>query len=155
MDKDWFKNLSEKIVSGAKTAGTQANYEIQIKKNELEIIKVNNEIGKIYKTIGETLYNSRDIETDSSNIDILCKQIDVKKAYIEELQKRIDLIKENRKLESYDVEDLDEVPSFIKDETSNVEIEVLKFCPGCGTGNSVHATECKECGRKFRKSTIK
>ncbi|MCQ2748729.1 MAG: hypothetical protein MJ246_01615 [Clostridia bacterium] len=154
MDKEWFKNLSSKIVSGAKSAGTQVNYEVQIKKNELEIVKVNNEINKIYKTIGETVYNCKNDEVDASNIDILCKQIDVKKMYIDELKERIELIKENKKLETYDVQD-GEIPSFIKNEKTNEEIEVLKFCPGCGTGNSLSSETCKECGRKFRKSTIK
>lgn len=156
MDKEWFKNLSEKIVSGAKSAGTQVNYEVQIKKNELEIVKVKNEINKIYKTIGETVYNCHldDVEIAESNLDIMFKQIDVKKMYIEQLEERIELIKENKKLETYDVQGED-IPSFIKNEKTNEDIEVLKFCPGCGTGNSLSSETCKECGRKFRKSTIK
>ena len=79
----------------------------------------------------------------------------MKKEYINELKKRIEIVKEKKILEEFEVQELAEIPSFIKNEESDEEIAVLKFCDECNTGNSIEAQSCKSCGKKFSKKKIK
>lgn len=158
MTNEWLENLKvfkNKVKDVSKKTGKNVSYVMSIKKTEIEITKVKHEIGKIFRAIGEVIYNCRDAEKDSSNIDILCKQIDVKKAYIKELEKRIELIKEKKRLEEFEVQVTNEIPSFIKVEETeyddNNEIAVLNFCEDCNTGNELERTVCKKCGTKLKK----
>ncbi|MCQ2979344.1 MAG: hypothetical protein MJ245_06080 [Clostridia bacterium] len=117
MSSEWLDSFMKTAGDVAKKTSREANCLYNVKKTELEIAKINHEIGKIYKAIGETVYNAHEEETDSSNIDILCKQIDVKKAYIAELNKRIELYKEEKDLEKKEFINLNETPKFMdKDE---------------------------------------
>ena len=157
MANEWVENLKvfkNKVKDVSKKTGKNVSYVMSIKKTEIEITKVKHEIGKIFRAIGEVIYNCRDAEKDSSNIDILCKQIDVKKAYIKELEKRIELVKEKKRLEEFEVQVTNEIPSFIKlecEEDEEKEIAVLNFCDDCNTGNELERTACKKCGNKLRK----
>lgn len=156
MGKEWLESFKIKALDLSKKTGKNVNYVVNIKKTEMEILNVNREISKIYKVIGELIYTSRKENGDESNVDILCKQIDVKKSYIGELEKRIELIKEKKKLEEYDLKyDEADIPDFIKNTETDEEIEVLQFCPECNTGNKVGEKVCKECGKKLSTKTKK
>lgn len=127
MNGDWIDGFLAKATDVTKKAGRDVNYFYNIKKTEVEIAKVKHEIGKIYKAIGELVYNARNEENDTSNIDILCKQIDVKNAYIEELNKRIELYKEEKNLEGNEFVDLNKVPDFMKEDKADIDdVEDIK-----------------------------
>lgn len=125
MNSEFLDGLMEKAGVLTKKASKDVNYFYNTKKTEVEIARVKHEIGKIYKAIGELVYNARNEETDSSNIDILCKQIDVKNAYIKELEKRIELFKEEKNLEDEDLKVFDKKPSFMDDDNDDTII-ILK-----------------------------
>lgn len=126
MDKDWIDNITETVFKVTKKTSRNVNYVYNIKKTEIEIARVNHEIGKIYKSIGEVVYNAREEESDSSNIEILCKQIDVKKEYIKELEKRIACFKEEKNLEGEELIFPKDKPSYM---TEDKKITVPKEAP--------------------------
>lgn len=151
MDK---KGVIDKIINNLKSkaseVGNSTNKYIKIKKMELEIIKTNKDIDKVFTQMGKCLYNISEDEVISKDIfEDMINVIKMKKEYINSIKKQIELIKEEDEINKKKIEYTKDIPKFIKNPADDNQIGVFKFCKKCNTGNDIKAINCKECGEKL------
>ncbi len=149
MGKEWLEVFKQKAKVVSKKTSENVNYFVSIKKTQMEILKVNHEINKIYKVIGEIIYMANQQKVEAVGVDTLCAQIDAKNGYITQLERRIEMIKESKKMSEIGVKYDGNVPEFINNPINDNEVAVMKFCPNCNTGNELSNEKCKECGTKL------
>ncbi|HAN10134.1 MAG TPA: hypothetical protein DCP90_05940 [Clostridiales bacterium] len=151
MDKKQFiENLKTNIGNTVNTVGEKVNKFISIKKLEFEIGKVKNEIDKIYKDLGIKIYTAKNNGSDDfGDLDAICKQINMKKDYITNLERQIVLINSEDPMRETPVKYTNEIPDFIKHPENSQNIGVFKFCAECNTGNEPTCDTCKNCGKKI------
>ncbi|HBY20116.1 MAG: hypothetical protein A2Y24_02690 [Clostridiales bacterium GWE2_32_10] len=148
--KQFFENLKTNIGNTVVVVGDKVNKFVSIKKLEFEIGRVKNEIEKIYKDLGVKIYTVKNNGSeDFGDLDAICKQINMKKDYIKNLEKQIEIINSEDQMKDTPVKCTKDIPEFIKHPESSENIGVFKFCPECNTGNEPNEDVCKSCGKKL------
>lgn len=152
---DVLSKLGDSLKSTFKVATEQTQKSVDQVACRTELINKRSELKRLFTMLGEAQYKCYLEEGESHDRNMLYSKIDALKLQITELEKRLGEVVTAQKssLDSYKREvrstwseaDSEEK----KDDLTGDDIEILKVCPVCNTGNHEHAAYCIKCGNKF------
>lgn len=115
----FFRELGEKVGKAAQTAAKKSNELVETTKVNMSINSEEEKIQKLFKQIGELIFEDFKNNTDTGeNVVDLCKQIVTHEQAIKELKEKLMVIKN------------------------------IKPCPNCGAEVEAAAPFCPKCGAK-------
>ena len=152
---DVFSKLGDSLKSTFKVATEQTQKSVDQVACRTDIMNKRNELKKLFMQLGEVQYRCYTEGVEDSERDLLYGNIAAIKTQIDELETHLDKVVDEQKssLDSYK----NVVKSTWEDITTPEEkkgldeedVEVLKVCPVCHTGNHDYAAYCIKCGNKF------
>lgn len=155
---DVLGKLGESLKSTLKEATEQTQKSVDQVGCRTDLLNKRNEVKKLYETLGKIQYKLyMDHSTDTEDRDELYTKITKVKSEIAEIEKKLEDIVNAQKssFDSYKRKVKTAWDEMTKEEKQdNVspesdDVEILKICPVCNTGNHEHAAYCIKCGNKF------
>ncbi len=152
---DVFSKLGESIKTTLKVATEQTQQSMDQVSSRTEILNKRNELKKLFTKLGEIQYKCHIDGEENIERDVLYTKITELKDEIQKLEDHLSevITAQKSSLDNYkrQVKSTWNEPSTEekKDDLEEDEIEVLKVCPVCKTGNHEYAAYCIKCGNKF------
>lgn len=152
---DVLSKLGDSLKSTFKVATEQTQKSVDQVTCRTDLINKRNELKRLFALLGEAQYKCYLEEGESYERNTLYSKIDALKIQITEIEKHLGEVVTAQKssLDSYkrEVKSTWSEPDTTakKDDLAEDDIEILKVCPICNTGNHEYAAYCIKCGNKF------
>lgn len=152
---DVFSKLGASLKNTIKEATEQTQKSVDQVGCRTDLLNKRNELKKLFEKLGEVQYKAYIENEDSIERNELYARITNLKADINALEIKLDEIVNTQKssFNSYKKKvktawEEDKMPK-TGDFGASDDVEILKICPVCNTGNHEHAAYCIKCGNKF------
>lgn len=154
---DVLSKLGESLKTTLKEATQQTQKSVDQVTFRTELLNKRSELKRLYEALGEVQYKVYMENEESAEINILYSKITHLKAEIIDIEQKLEEIV-NRQKSSFDSYKRKVKTTWQEDEEQTIkrddrsqddDIEILKVCPVCNTGNHEHAAYCIKCGNKF------
>lgn len=154
---DVLSKLGESLKSTLKEATEQTQKSVDQVACRTDLLNKRNELKKLFEALGEIQYKVHIEDEDNVEKNILYSKITTLKTEIANLEKKLEDIVNMQKSSfgsykrkvktTWEEENVtfSKTDDFFKED----DVEVLKACPVCNTGNHEHAAYCIKCGNKF------
>lgn len=116
----------------------------------MDLLNKRSDLKKLYEALGKVQYQIYQGEEESVERDILYSKITDLKKEIEAIETKLEEVINTQK------NSFDQYKRTVKRTKDNEKtddpyenVEILKVCPICNTGNYEHAAYCIKCGNKF------
>ena len=152
---DVLSKLGDSLKSTLKVATEQTQKSVDQVSCRTDLMNKRNELKRLFASLGEAQYKCYLEEGESHERNTLYSKIDALKLQITEMEKHLGevLTAQKSSLDSYkrEVRSTWSEPDSAekKDDLAGDDIEILKVCPICNTGNHEYAAYCIKCGNKF------
>ncbi len=154
---DVLSKLGESLKSTLKEATEQTQKSVDQVTCRTDLLNKRNELKKLFEALGEVQYKVYIENEENVERNVLYSKITALKNEIASLEKKLEDIVNMQKSSfgSYKrkVRTTWEEDNVTFSKTDNLfeedDVEVLKACPVCNTGNHEHAAYCIKCGNKF------
>lgn len=133
----------KEVKTQAQKSASQVSY-------RMDLLNKRSELKKLYEALGKVQYQIYISQEESVERDILYSKIKTLKDEIEALEIKIEEVINTQK-DSFDHYKRTVKRTKDNEKTSDPyeNVEILKVCPVCNTGNYEHAAYCIKCGNKF------
>lgn len=156
---DIFGKLGDSLKNTIKEAVDQTQKSVDQVGPRAEILTKKNEIKKLYQTLGEAQYKNYmgaeeviDLQSIYDKITMITDDIKKAEEKIEDLVTKqktsFSSYKENVKT-AWDDITTPEPKAEAEEVDSAEDVQLMKVCEVCHTGNNLHAAYCIHCGNKF------
>lgn len=154
---DVLSKLGESLKTTLKEATQQTQKSVDQVTFRTELLNKRSELKRLYEVLGEIQYKVYLENEENAERNVLYSKITRLKAEITDIEQKLEEIV-NKQKSSFDSYKRKVKTTWQEDEDQTVrrddlteedDVEILKVCPVCNTGNHEHAAYCIKCGNKF------